>query len=175
MDYWGRPHGAQIPFVSFLIELADVKNAMSLRPGEFTPSPGHDYRYETAAAVATAYALPFDVDAELIEQALRERELAWSVRRLVARRLGAARDTVVAQLQSWGVDPATMGTRFAAQREALPSWLDALVPDSAVVDDPDPDGDADVDEALAEIAEASAAAADTGDPAGSIVTENDEA
>jgi len=175
VDYWGRPHGAQIPFVSFLIELADVKNAMSLRPGEFTPSPGHDYRYETAAAVATAYALPFDVDAELIEQALRERELAWSVRRLVARRLGAARDTVVAQLQSWGVDPATMGTRFAAQREALPSWLDALVPDSAVVDDPDPDGDADVDEALAEIAEASAAAADTGDPSGSITTETDEA
>ena len=165
VDYWGRPHGAQIPFVSFLIELADVKNAMSLRPGEFTPSPGHDYRYETAAAVATAYGLRFDDEAELVEQALRERELAWSVRRLVARRLGAARDTVVAQLQSWGVDPATVGTRFAAQREALPGWLDALVPDSVPSDDPDDSW----------IAEAAAAAAEAGDPVGTALTENDQA
>jgi uncharacterized membrane protein len=179
VDYWGRPHGAQIPFVSFLIELADVKNAMSLRPGEFTPSPGHDYRYETAAAVATAYGLPFDDDAEVVEQALRERELAWSVRRLIARRLGSARDTVVAQLQSWGVDPATVGTRFAAQREALPGWLDALVPDSVPSDDydgeladDDLDDDEIVDERLAAVAEAAAAAAESGEP---IDTENDGA
>jgi uncharacterized membrane protein len=178
VDYWGRPHGAQIPFVSFLIELADVKNAMSLRPGEFTPSPGHDYRYETAAAVATAYGLPFDDDAELVEQALRERELAWSVRRLIARRLGSARDTVVAQLQSWGVDPATVSTRFAAQREALPGWLDALVPDSVPSDhydddlDYDLDDDETTDDRLAVVAEAAAAAAESGEP---VETEIDEA
>ncbi|MDA8435323.1 MAG: alpha/beta-hydrolase family protein, partial [Actinomycetales bacterium] len=128
VDYWGRPTGAFVPVVSFLIELSDVKNAMTLRPGDFSPSPGHDYRYETALAVARAYGLPFDRE-EVIELALRERELAWSVRRLLARRIGDAREAVVAQLQSWGVDPANLGERFAAQRAELPAWLDALLPD----------------------------------------------
>ena len=127
VDYWGRPTGAYIPLVSFLIQLADVKNAMNLRPGDFTPSPGHDYRYDTAAAVARAYGLDF-TDQDLVETALRERELAWSVRRLLTRRIGDARNSVVAQLQSWGVDPETLATRFSAQRETLPGWLDSLVP-----------------------------------------------
>ena len=75
VDYWGRPTGLFVPLVSFLIELADVKNAMNLRPGDFQPSPGHDYRYDTALAVARAYDLPFDRE-EVVELALRERELA---------------------------------------------------------------------------------------------------
>ena len=129
VDYWGRPTGAYVPVVSFLIELADVKNAMTLRPGDFSPSPGHDYRYDTALAVARAYDLPFDQE-EVVERALRERELAWSVRRLLARRLGDARDNALAQLQAWGVDPATLTERFAAQREALSGWLDAIIPDN---------------------------------------------
>ena len=127
VDYWGRPTGAYVPVVSFLMELSDVKNAMTLRPGQFTPSPGHDYRYDTALAVARAYGLAFDRE-ELVEEALRERELSWSVRRLLSRRLGDARDVVYRQLQSWGVDPATLGERFAAQRATLPAWLDALIP-----------------------------------------------
>jgi len=107
LDFWGRPRGAFVPLVSFLVNLADVKNAMSLRPGEFRPSPGHDYRYDTAMAVARAYGLPFD-RADLVETALRERELAWSVRRLLARRLSDARAAVVRQLRDWGVDPSTL-------------------------------------------------------------------
>jgi uncharacterized membrane protein len=126
VDYWGRPTGTHVPLVSFLVELADVKNAMNLRPGEFTPSPGHDYRYDTAAAVARAYDLSFDQE-ELVEQALRERELQWSVRRLLARRLGAARDSAMNQLRSWGVDPATLRQRFGGG-EGEPSWIDELVP-----------------------------------------------
>jgi uncharacterized membrane protein len=124
VDYWGRPTGLFVPLVSFLIELADVKNAMNLRPGEFTPSPGHDYRYDTAAAVARAYDLPFDQE-EVVEHALRERELAWSVRRLLSRRIGEARDAALGQLRSWGVDPATIGERFAAQRSTLAGWIDS--------------------------------------------------
>jgi len=124
VDYWGRPNGLFVPHVSFLIELADVKNAMNLRPGEFTPSPGHDYRYDTAAAVARAYDLPFDRE-EVVEHALRERELAWSVRRLLSRRIGEARDAALGQLRSWGVDPATIGERFAAQRSTLAGWIDS--------------------------------------------------
>ena len=134
VDYWGRPTGTHVPLVSFLVELADVKNAMNLRPGEFTPSPGHDYRYDTAAAVARAYGLSFHQE-ELVEQALRERELQWSVRRLLARRLGAARDTALAQLRSWGVDPSTLRTRFGGDDGQVPSWLDALVPQGSVPDD----------------------------------------
>ena len=134
VDYWGRPTGTHVPFISFLVELADVKNAMNLRPGEFNPSPGHDYRYDTAAAVARAYGLSFEQE-ELVEQALRERELQWSVRRLLARRIGAARDTVVGQLRSWGVDPASLRTRFSDDDGEVPSWLAAVIPDSAVRDD----------------------------------------
>ena len=134
VDYWGRPTGLFVPLVSFLIELADVKNAMNLRPGDFTPSPGHDYRYDTAAAVARAYDLPFDRE-EIVEAALRERELAWSVRRLLSRRIGEARDAALGQLQSWGVDPATLGERFAAQRSVLAGWLDSIRPGEA--EDPD--------------------------------------
>jgi hypothetical protein len=122
VDYWGRPFGVHVPLVSFLVHLFDVKNAMNLRPGQFTPSPGHDYRYDTAAAVARAYGLPFDTE-ELVEAALRERELAWSVRRLLGRRMGDARDSALAKLQSWGVDPATLGTRFGIPEGSLPNWL----------------------------------------------------
>jgi hypothetical protein len=126
-DYWGRPTGVHIPVISFLVNLADVKNAMHLRPGEFTPSPGHDYRYETAAATARAYDLPFDAE-EAIEAALRERELAWSVRRLLSRRVQDTRDSVLRKLQSWGVDPASLQERFGAQGVSLPDWLAARLP-----------------------------------------------
>jgi uncharacterized membrane protein len=125
LDYWGRPRGAFVPLVSFLVNLADVKNAMSLRPGEFRPSPGHDYRYDTALAVARAYGLPFDRE-ELVEAALRERELAWSVRRLLARRFADARAAVLRQLRDWGVDPATLSARSGEQRRAVAAWVDSL-------------------------------------------------
>lgn len=122
VDYWGRPFGLHVPLVSFLVHLFDVKNAMNLRPGEFTPSPGHDYRYETAVAVARAYDLPFDQE-EVVEAALRERELAWSVRRLLSKQIAAARDSAVGKLRSWGVDPAELSSRFNIPESSLPSWL----------------------------------------------------
>jgi uncharacterized membrane protein len=130
VDYWGRPTGTHVPIVSFLVELADVKNAMNLRPGDFSPSPGHDYRYDTAAAVARAYGLSFEQE-EIVEQALRERELQWSVRRLLARRIGAARDTALTQLRSWGVEPSTLRTRFAGDDGQVPAWLAAMVPEAS--------------------------------------------
>ncbi len=122
VDYWGRPFGVHVPIVSFLVHLFDVKNAMNLRPGEFTPSPGHDYRYETAAAVARAYALPFEQE-EVVEAALRERELAWSVKRLLSKQIAAARDGAVSKLKSWGVDPAELSSRFNIPESSLPTWL----------------------------------------------------
>ena len=122
IDYWGRPHGVYIPVVTFLVHLFDVKNAMNLRPGDFQPSLGHDYRYETALAVSRAYGLPMQ-DEELIENALRERELAWSVRRLLSKRIDEARETALLKLRSWGVDPDTLSERFNISPESLPDWL----------------------------------------------------
>ena len=102
------------------MHLFDVKNAMNLRPGEFTPSPGHDYRYDTAVAVARRYDPPFDQE-EVVEAA-RERELAWSVKRLLNKRIGAARDSAIGKLRSWGVDPETLDP-LRHRRGNLPDWL----------------------------------------------------
>lgn len=134
LDYWGRPFGVHIPVVSFLVHLMDVKNAMNLRPGQFNPSLGHDYRYDTAAAVATAYGLPFDRP-DVIETALRERELAWSVRRLLGRRFGDARESILVQLVSWGVDPDTLSIRFRIPASYLPAWMSP----NGSADVPDPE------------------------------------
>jgi uncharacterized membrane protein len=131
VDWFKRPFGAHVPVVSFLANLADVKNAMNLRPGNFEPSPGHDYRYETAAAVSRAFDLSFELEAD-VEKALRDRELAWSVRRLLARQIGGARDAVNARLQGWGVDPSSLATRFATQDGEVPSWLQGLVPETEI-------------------------------------------
>jgi hypothetical protein len=64
----------------------------------------------------------------VVEAALRERELTWSVRRLVARRLRDARAAVVRQLRDWGVDPATLTTGSGGQRRTVASWVDAILP-----------------------------------------------
>jgi hypothetical protein len=69
--------------------------------------------------------LPFDRE-ELVEAALRERELAWSVRRLLARRFADARAAVLRQLRDWGVDPATLSARSGEQRRAVAAWVDSL-------------------------------------------------
>jgi len=122
VDFWGQPFGVYIPVVTFLVHLFDVKNAMNLRPGDFQPSLGHDYRYDTALAVAVAYDIPMH-DEALIEKALRERELAWSVRRLLSKRLDEARESALLKLRSWGVDPDTLSERFNISPDSLPDWL----------------------------------------------------
>ncbi len=134
VDYWGRPHGVHMPLVSFLVHLFDVKNAMNLRPGDFLPSPGHDYRFDTAAATARAYGLSFELE-DKIETALRERELAWSVRRLLSKRLDDARDGALLKLRAWGVDPETLGSRFNIAPESLPAWLQTPSPLVDAADD----------------------------------------
>ena len=134
VDYWGRPFGVHVPLVSFLVHLFDVKNAMNLRPGHFSPSPGHDYRYDTAAAVARAYGLPFDQE-DVVEAALRERELAWSVRRLLSKRIDDARESALSKLRSWGVDPETLSTRFGIAEGSLPDWLTGHDPHDIDEDD----------------------------------------
>ncbi|MGD9957196.1 MAG: hypothetical protein AB7V23_14120, partial [Candidatus Nanopelagicales bacterium] len=75
---------------------------------------------------------PFDQE-EVVEAALRERELAWSVRRLLSKQIAAARDSAVGKLRSWGVDPAELSSRFNIPESSLPSWL--LVDPHAIDED----------------------------------------
>ena len=89
------------PLVSFVLTLVDVTNALSTVPGIFV-ARGHDYRADLARVVATAYGLDVDGD-ELrrIEDALREREVLWAERRLVAEQVHRAREAVQRQLDRW--------------------------------------------------------------------------
>ena len=90
------------PLSTFVLTLVDVTNALSTVPGIFV-AHGHDYRSDLAHVVATAYGLQVEDD-ELrrVEVALRDREVAWAERRLVAEQLYRARDAVQRQLDRWG-------------------------------------------------------------------------
>jgi uncharacterized membrane protein len=91
------------PLTTFLITLVDLKNGMQSRPGEFR-RVGHDYRIDVRASMQEAFRLSAtETQAERIEEALREREQAWSMSRLVADAFSAARNQTAAKLKSWGV------------------------------------------------------------------------
>lgn len=103
-----RPPGvpretAWLPVVTLIITLVDVKNGMDSQPGEFVRR-GHDYRIELCEAVRSTFRLTAtDEQAELIEQALRDREREWATRRMVATRFAKARESVLSQLSRWGI------------------------------------------------------------------------
>jgi hypothetical protein len=95
--------------VTFVISLVDLKNGMDSRPGEFVRR-GHDYRIELCDAIRHGFRLPAsEAQVAGIEQSLRDREREWAARRMVAKRFSSARSSVLRQLSSWGVDPASVG------------------------------------------------------------------
>ncbi|MGV1005229.1 MAG: alpha/beta-hydrolase family protein [Candidatus Nanopelagicales bacterium] len=101
-------------FTTFLITLADVKNAMQVVPGQFVAN-GHDYRKALARFTSLAYNLPIDEERlERMERALRQRELSWAERRLIDQQLQDAQSAVREQLAKWGVSedhlPVMLGT-----------------------------------------------------------------
>ncbi len=90
------------PFTSFVMTAVDLKNASQVVPGTFA-ALGHDYRADLARFTDIAFALGgTDDEIASIENALRERELKWASRRLVAEQLAQAREAVSRQLKSWG-------------------------------------------------------------------------
>lgn len=91
------------PVTTFVLTVIDLLNGMDFKPGEFVRR-GHDYRMDSRGATAATYGLACSsVQAEAINEALRQREQDWAARRLVARKFASARDSVTRTLKSWGV------------------------------------------------------------------------
>ena len=96
------------PVTTFVLMLVDLKNGMNSKPGAFVRR-GHDYRIDARAALELAFGLRTTPEqAEAIEAQIRRSETDWAARRLVARKFARARNSVLSQLQSWGVDPADL-------------------------------------------------------------------
>lgn len=103
------------PFTTFVLTAVDMKNATDVVPGTFEAF-GHDYRADLARFTALSFGL--DVDEEqlaVIETALRNRELTWAEKRLVAEQIAQAKEAIARQMNSWG-----------ATGEVLPSGLSGL-------------------------------------------------
>ncbi len=93
------------PYITFLITLMDVKNAMNVVPGQFVAN-GHDYRASLARFTSIAYDLPVDEDTlAQMDRVLAQRELRWAEERLISQQLTDAQADVRAQLAKWGVPP----------------------------------------------------------------------
>ncbi len=93
------------PLTTFVLTGVDVKNAMQVTPGVFT-ARGHDYRADLARMVSVAFGLPVDEpELAVIEHALRDREVAWAQRRLVAEQMRRAAEAIARQRRDWGLGP----------------------------------------------------------------------
>lgn len=110
------------PLTTFVLTLVDLKNGMQLTPGTFERR-GHDYRIDTVASIQAVFGLDCTTEQRhAIEKALREREVEWAKRRLVARKFAAARDAINSTLGKWGVN--------ANALDSLPDF-DSRILDSA--------------------------------------------
>lgn len=106
------------PYTTFVITLIDVKNAMNVIPGQFV-ADGHDYRKDLARFTSLAYGLPVDDEPlERMERALRQRELDFAEKRLIAQQLVDAQAQVAAKLASWGVPQEAIPTVVTGVEQA---------------------------------------------------------
>ncbi len=103
------------PFTTFVLTAVDMKNATDVVPGTFEAF-GHDYRADLARFTALSFGLDTDeAQLESIEQALRERELTWAEKRLLAEQIALAKEAISRHMGSWG-----------ATGDVLPSGLSGL-------------------------------------------------
>jgi uncharacterized membrane protein len=90
------------PFTTFILGTVDLFNGMQSKPGTFVRK-AHDYRIDIRLGLERAIGLKSTpTQAESIETALRERELQWATKRMVARKLDRARKSIEKQLTQWG-------------------------------------------------------------------------
>ena len=109
------------PGTTFVLTGLDMVNAMEVQPGVFGRR-GHDYREDIARFVSFTYGLPCStVQLASIEQALRDRELKWAEKRVVAEQIARARESVLRELKSWGVSTGADGQADKILREAMES------------------------------------------------------
>jgi len=78
----GAPRGTRwMPVTTYFMTFLDMQNALVPTPGIFDEG-GHDYRHEIPEAIRTVWGLDVsDEQMERVQQALRERELVWAVKR----------------------------------------------------------------------------------------------
>jgi hypothetical protein len=70
-----------MPVTTYFMTFFDMQNALVPTPGIFDEG-GHDYRREIPEAIRTVWGLDVsDEQMERVQQALRERELIWAVKR----------------------------------------------------------------------------------------------
>jgi uncharacterized membrane protein len=124
-DKHPRPAGVPadmrwFPLFSFILVGIDLLNADNVTPGEFDAF-AHDYRKDIPEMIRLAYG--FDVPParmERIERALRERELEWAERRVVAENLDKAEQRVRETLAEWGVDHTVVPNVVTPERDIEP-------------------------------------------------------
>jgi len=106
------------PYLTFIITLIDVKNAMDVIPGQFVAN-GHDYRASLPRFVSVAYGLAADDGTVArMEEVLARRELRWAERRLVSQELSDAQANVAENLAKWGVPQDELPPLTDASRDA---------------------------------------------------------
>ncbi|MEZ5116418.1 MAG: alpha/beta-hydrolase family protein [Candidatus Nanopelagicales bacterium] len=105
----GAPRGTRwLPVVTFVTTFIDLQNALVPTPGIFQEG-GHDYRREIPEAMRQVLGLTAtDEQMDRVQQALRERELRWEVRRRWAAaeatattHRAAAEDKVLRDVSQW--------------------------------------------------------------------------
>lgn len=117
------------PLFTFLLTGIDLLNADHVTPGRFE-AYGHDYRADIPQMTRIAFNLKADQDTmNRIEAALRQRELGWAKRRLVADTFEKAEHNVREKLEGWGVDHTIVPGIVAPQRDLEPDPFDATVAD----------------------------------------------
>ena len=118
------------PIATFLITGVDLLNSMHVVPGAFEAF-GHDYRLDLAEMVRAAYRLEAD-DAlmERVERALRERELEWAERRVIAETLEDAERKVRSTIEAWGLDSSAVPGLVVSDRQVTPDPYEAVKPDA---------------------------------------------
>jgi uncharacterized membrane protein len=96
------------PITSFVLATIDLLNGMQSKPGTFERR-GHDYRIDVRAGVAQAFGLDCSPEqADAIEASLRAREQEWATRRMVSRKIDAARRAIAQQFAEWGLPSADL-------------------------------------------------------------------
>lgn len=105
----GSPRGtAWVPVATFFATFFDMANALVPTPGIFAEG-GHDYRQVLPRTIQQVWQLECDEDQlHRIEQALRQRELAWELHRQwaaanaeAADKMPEARQKVLAKASQW--------------------------------------------------------------------------
>lgn len=122
------------PFTTFLLGTVDLFNGMKSKPGDFKRR-AHDYRIDARLGLERAFGLSCSPrQAQQIEAALRSREQQWATRRMVSRKLDAAKRAIERQLRDWGADDlqgADLDPTSTAQMGALNRFMNISSPPGA--------------------------------------------